>query len=215
MNSIIGLAAAALRHPRRLIQVIYNCLFFWSNREQTLWGSTSKEDREAIVRLTETAASFPGPIIEVGTLFGLTTSLIAAHKTPGQKMISIDNYSWNPFGLDGEEHREFTRRVLYKFLRDGVVELYDGPSAEFFQTYAGPAPALVFIDGAHEYEFVKADILAADALRPRIVSGHDYSDLHEGVKRAVDECFPGGVQVSGSVWWWGEEGAGVRGEQGA
>jgi hypothetical protein len=201
MNSKIKLVFAAFRHRRRLLWVIYKCLSFWENPGQSLWGSISSEDREAVAMLTEKASVFPGPIIEVGTLFGLTTALIADHKAPGRKVISIDNYSWNSFGLDSGEHREFTRRVLYHFLRAGEVELYDGTSAEYFRTYSGSSPSLVFIDGAHEYEFVKADIMAALGFSARIVSGHDYNDLHPGVKRAVDECFPGGVRVIGSVWW--------------
>lgn len=201
MHSKLGLALTAWKHRGRLARVIYNCLFFWENRDQTLWGSLSGEDREALGALSERASEFPGPVVEIGTLFGLTTALLAARFGPGRQVISIDNYCWNPFGLSPEDHREFTRRVLYEPLRSGAVELYDGTSAEFFRTYQGPSPALAFIDGAHEYEFVKADIAAALALSARIVSGHDYSDLHPGVKRAVDESFPSGVRVRGSVWW--------------
>lgn len=204
MTSKVRLAISALKHRRGLIHVIYNYLFFRENREQTLWGSLSKEDRDAVAWLSEESASNGGPIIEIGTLFGLTTQLIAAHKNPGQKLISIDNYCWNPFGLDPEEHREFTQRVLYEHLNSGEVELYDGTSEEFFRAYRGPPPALVFIDGDHEYGPVKVDIRAAKTVSARVISGHDYSELHPGVMRAVKEAFAYPEVVGGTVWVGGE-----------
>jgi len=36
-----------------------------------------------------------------------------------------------------------------------------------------------------------------------VIAGHDYGDPRFGVTRAVDEAFPTGVAVHGSVWAWG------------
>lgn len=60
---------------------------------------------------------------------------------------------------------------------------------------------MVFIDGAHDYDSVIADI---DAWLPKtneLLCGHDYT--HEGfeVKKAVDERFPDAVIAEGmSIW---------------
>jgi glycosyltransferase involved in cell wall biosynthesis len=73
-----------------------------------------------------------------------------------------------------------------------------------FETFNPTEFDLIFIDGAHDYESVKADIVAWKSLVKvgGILSGHDYWNWgeHEGVGRAVDEAFPG-VATCGSVWW--------------
>lgn len=64
-------------------------------------------------------------------------------------------------------------------------------------------PDMVFIDGAHEYEPVKADI---EFWLPRIkpgglICGHDYWEWFPGVRAAVDECVPG-FQVAPNTTIW-------------
>ncbi len=48
---------------------------------------------------------------------------------------------------------------------------------------------MVFIDGDHSYEMVKADILCWKPLvrKGGLLTGHDYSDKHDGVVNAVHE----------------------------
>ena len=48
---------------------------------------------------------------------------------------------------------------------------------------------MVFIDGDHSYEMVKADILCWKLLvrKGGLLTGHDYSDKHDGVVNAVHE----------------------------
>ena len=50
---------------------------------------------------------------------------------------------------------------------------------------------VVYIDGNHDYEYVKRDILNYQTLiKPQgFLTGHDYRNGHEGVEKAVDECF--------------------------
>lgn len=60
----------------------------------------------------------------------------------------------------------------------------------------------VAIDGNHSYEAVKADIAA---WRPKVAAGgvlcgDDYGDMFPGVRQAVDEAFPAGVELRGRVW---------------
>jgi len=65
----------------------------------------------------------------------------------------------------------------------------------------------VFIDGDHTYGGVKEDLAAwYPKVRPGgFFGGHDYGDVCEGVKRAVDEFSKAtGSTISvgeGSVWW--------------
>jgi predicted O-methyltransferase YrrM len=62
---------------------------------------------------------------------------------------------------------------------------------------------LVFLDAAHDYESVKADIKAYAPLVEKggILSGHDYRiNPWEGVIRAVDEAFPQAVNAIDDIW---------------
>jgi hypothetical protein len=104
-------------------------------------------------------------------------------------------------------HRDFSRRSLHYLTTCGGVTLFEGISTEFYATYQGPAPSMVFIDASHEYEHVLADIRWAKEVGVPIVSGHDYSQFWPGVKRAVDESFGAeNVTVRGTLWAWRRNG---------
>lgn len=62
---------------------------------------------------------------------------------------------------------------------------------------------MVFIDAAHLYDSVVADI---NAWKPKvkkngILSGHDYSSGWPEVVKAVDDIFGKPSRLSGGVWW--------------
>ena len=73
-------------------------------------------------------------------------------------------------------------------------------------TYADKSLDFVFIDGAHNYESVKADI---QAWLPKVkiggfIGGHDYGNDEpenvNGVKKAVDEKFNKDITVYNPGW---------------
>jgi hypothetical protein len=62
-----------------------------------------------------------------------------------------------------------------------------------------PAVDMVFVDGDHEYEQVRADLRIWTSKARRIVCGHDFN--WPGVHRAVLEAFGARVKlVAGSIW---------------
>lgn len=63
------------------------------------------------------------------------------------------------------------------------------------------SPEYVFLDAAHDYESVKADIAAWWPLVTKggWLAGHDYTNS-DGVRRAVDEAFPD-AQKHGTCWY--------------
>lgn len=65
-----------------------------------------------------------------------------------------------------------------------------------------PKADLVFIDAAHDYDSVKADIEAWEPLvKPGgILCGHDYADYCPGVVEAVKEKFFGKCYVKNEIW---------------
>ena len=42
---------------------------------------------------------FAGPIVEIGTLLGVSTTHMALWKTPDQRIITVDLFAWNPWGI--------------------------------------------------------------------------------------------------------------------
>lgn len=65
-----------------------------------------------------------------------------------------------------------------------------------------PDVDMVFIDGDHEYESVKADIKAWLPKTRKLLCGHDYG-VFDGVTRAVDERFGSDwVSVVPDTWIW-------------
>jgi hypothetical protein len=150
-------------------------------------------------KLVRQSANHPGPIVEIGTLLGITTTTIALAKQPHQKVITVDNYGWNAWGFSPETHESITRQMLRYLTETGQVECVKMDKNEFFRTYKGPAPSMVFLDAIHDYPETKKDIEWAKSLGTKIISGHDYCDAFPGVIEVVDE-FGGPRELVGTVW---------------
>lgn len=189
----------ALRHRPLLSQWIE----FRHNPGLAWKGSLNEAELDLLKRAVEQTAQVPGPIIEIGTLFGFTTALLASWVQGDRKVITVDNFSWNPWGLVPEAHQALTRRVLAPFLRTGRVEIAVQGSSEFFAAYAGPPPSLVFIDGDHSYAAVHRDIAGAQRIGAAVIGGHDYAPTIPGVVQAVEKHFPAATLRRDTAWMWG------------
>ena len=142
-----------------------------------------------------------GTFIEFGTLFGLTAKAIAAAK-PNLKIVAVDNFSWNPFGLPPKLHEAFTQRILANEIAAGQIEVVNTTSEEFRENFKA-VPDAVFFDALHQYEPVKAEIEWAKRIGVKTITGHDYGNPSPifGVTRAVDEAFGReNVDVIGMCW---------------
>jgi predicted O-methyltransferase YrrM len=136
-------------------------------------------------------------VVEVGTLFGLTAREMARSNVGG-RVVAVDNFSWNPFGLPSNVHEAFTRQIL----RGSGVEVVNCDSEDWREKFKGKID-MVFFDASHRYEDVKAECEWAKAAGIEIVSGHDYGNPNPlfGVTRAVDEVFgKENVEVVGMCW---------------
>jgi len=137
-------------------------------------------------------------IVEIGTLFGRSTRVIAENKNTDQKLITVDRFSWNPIGLSDVQHRRVTEAILRDAIHESNVHLVPVDKAEFFRSYGG-CPALVFLDADHSYASTRKDIEWALSVDAGVICGHDYVESMPGVVRAVDEN--GGVaRRVGSLW---------------
>jgi predicted O-methyltransferase YrrM len=162
--------------------------------------STLNEFEQSLLRrLVEQAGHHDGPIIEIGTLIGATTTRMALWKSARQRIITVDNYRRNPWRLSPEHHHALAAQVLFSLVQAGEVEQVRMDKSEFYRSYDGPAPALVFLDAVHTYEETRLDIAWARRAGAAIICGHDYCARFPGVMRAVDEAGPM-AQLRGSLW---------------
>ena len=160
-------------------------------------------DREELVWLAE-HASFSRVVVEVGSFKGRSTRVLADNVASalgdGAKGVI---YAIDPWKHMGGVRRNFEAN-LQDHIRAGRVSTWAMTFEAAFPTLRGLTADLVFIDDDHVYESVRRHIeLGRHLVRPGgILSGHDYHRASwPGVTRAVDEAFPAGVSVCGSIWW--------------
>jgi predicted O-methyltransferase YrrM len=140
---------------------------------------------------------------------GKSTAFMAVEIANSKKYIKFDAIdTWQ----GSEEHAEMDiikKDELYnKFLSNiERVKYYINPirdwSVEASKRYADDSLDFVFIDAAHDYDNVKADI---NAWYPKVkrgghIAGHDYSADWPGVRQAVDEYFVGKNVVKSEGSW--------------
>jgi len=196
IRKIFALSADIIRYRVSVNQFIK----FRNSGRNAFAGSVLPEELPLLKELVELSAERNGPILEIGTLYGFTTQHIAEYKQPDQELITVDNFSWNPIGLPEDAHRDFCYRSLYYLRKCANTTIYNGSGRSFYSSYDGQTPSMVFIDADHSYEGAKEDIDWAVTRGIPIISGHDYSDAHPGVVRAVNEMFPENLRVMGSLW---------------
>jgi len=100
--------------------------------------------------------------------------------------------------IEGDIEAQFMANVGSRFSNVTVVKL---DSLEYAKACAlsGKKFDLIFLDGGHEYEEIKADIMAWRPLAKKILAGHDYN-MFPGVTRAVNEIF-GKVKTCETIWY--------------
>jgi predicted O-methyltransferase YrrM len=162
-------------------------------------GSTTPEELALIQRLVGDTEHLAGPIIEIGSLLGATTVRMAAASPGPRKIIAVDAYCWNPWNFTPDTHFDLARLVMAQGILAGKIELVRADKAEFYRTYRGPAPSLVFLDAIHTYEETKLDVEWALRAGAQVISGHDYGNQWPGVQKVVEE-FGGRARQAGSVW---------------
>ena len=186
-----------LKHWREAKTAFSTLSYLYSDSEislDALGGLTEEEMRAVCKWATEEMGM---TVVEVGTLFGLTARELS-WQIAGGRVIAIDNFSWNPFGLPSKVREAFTRRIL----RGTRVELVNCSSEDWRKQITGKID-MVFFDASHRYEDVKAECEWAKAAGIKMICGHDYGNPNPrfGVTRAVNEVFGAEkVEVIGMCW---------------
>lgn len=161
-------------------------------RSETV-GNRSDLARLCNARMLKTA-------VEVGTDRGIFAAEFLS-KWDGEMLLCVDDYkSYPEMPWDRSADMHMAIHVLAKEARR-VRIIKD--SSKNVADYFGSVPnwpvktGLVYIDGAHDYKSVLADIhswwnVVQDG---GILSGDDFDEHHEGVKRAVIE-FAGSINTN-------------------
>jgi predicted O-methyltransferase YrrM len=152
---------------------------------------------------------------EVGCWHGVTTRNVATH-SPHTTIYAVDHFSSSP-ELERISKKHEPDWQFQQFLSNvsGILNVKVVPlkSVEAAKSLSNIRFDVVFIDAAHDYESVKADVEAwAPLVKPRgILCGHDYgwwvkNGASDGVTRYVDETLPARRIVPGTSIWYVKRG---------
>ena len=117
-------------------------------------------------------------VLEMGSHYGVSTELLCYY---AKHVVSIDC----KYNIEIEELEEKVDNLLFKH----------GSFSEIINSNKGDKSFrfdLIYIDGLHDYENVKEDMLISLPLLNDggFISGHDFSPEYPGVEKAVREIFP-------------------------
>ena len=134
-------------------------------------------------------------VVEIGSFRGRSTRALGAH-SPGL-VWAVD--TWIP-----SRYTQDVTMADFKQNMEGLENVYPMPcsSAHAAWAFGGREFDMIFIDASHDYESVKADILAwRPLLAPGgLLCGHDFDPYWPGVMKAVTELVPGYKVEAGSIW---------------
>jgi hypothetical protein len=146
---------------------------------------TNKDTLEMLIKKHDVQS-----VIEIGTFVGLSAVWFAERV---QKVITIDpfdaltriNYLHGEWAEAAKNQWENYLKNTVGFNNIEVIKMTSQDAA------AGPlkdvTADLIYIDGSHEYEEVKQDILTYWPKAKKVLCGDDYTPSWPGVRRAVDE----------------------------
>ena len=149
--------------------------------------------------LTQTFA--PRAILEIGTFDGRTTLNLALNSPSDTRIYTIDlpkdETSSALLKVARSDQNLIKKNVTgSRFLnskdesaKKKIVQLFGDTATFDFSPYDGSID-MIFIDGAHTYEYVMNDSTIAFKLLRNgkgLILWHDYDPLHEGSIRAIEE----------------------------
>jgi len=146
--------------------------------------------------------------VEVGVWKGKSAAFMAVEIINSKKKIefyAVDHFKGSPEHQNDPFVKANTlKEECYKNLEPvmGIVRMLPLPSLEAAAMFSDNSIDFVYIDGAHEYDALKADIIAwgPKVKTGGIIAGDDYGvGAHPDVRRVVDEIFPS-AKKEGIVW---------------
>jgi predicted O-methyltransferase YrrM len=165
----------------------------WTSEKELLWLAMQASTRPMVV--------------EVGSWKGRSTRAIADNLPAGGIVYAVDTWNGTPEDvLHGQEIAGRADWLYNEFLnaknKENCVAVR-GASLSVVKRFDAGFFDMIFIDAAHDYDNVKADILAWRPLLKRggLFCGHDFDAGRPGVVKAVRELIPNvRMAGAGSIW---------------
>lgn len=138
-------------------------------------------------------------VIEVGVDRGEFAQCFLSRWINGRIYLGVDSYQpydEMPFNRDGDFHMAVNRLTPYgaiaKLLREDSIKVAETLLGDLGKHYYSLPYQFIYIDGAHNYESVLADLKAWWPIvsEDGMLAGHDWSDPrgdNQGVQQAVRE----------------------------
>lgn len=154
-------------------------------------------------------ASDGAVFVELGVFKGRSAAFMGVEILNSNKKIdfyAVDHFKGSPEHTnDPAVKANYLREECYKNLEPlmGVVKMLPISSKAAASLFKDESIDFIYIDAAHEYDDVKADIelWLPKVKKGGIFAGDDYGiPNHPDVKKAVDEFFPE-TEHEGWVWW--------------
>ncbi len=128
-------------------------------------------------------------IVEIGSHHGRSTVLLAQAKPADVELVAVDPFG-DPRWGGGEDALQIFRANLAKHHVGDLLRLARQKGSEAGQAWTGPRVGMLFLDGAHDYHSVCADLAA---WRPYLsptgtVLMHDVTRLTASRGQPFDTC---------------------------
>jgi hypothetical protein len=132
--------------------------------------------------------------VEIGSWKGKSSAYMAveiANSNKDIKFFCVDTWEGS------KKHGYIEKDSLYFTFMNNMKDVknyfypYRMTSLQASKLFDDNSIDFIFVDGSHEYEDVKDDIISwyPKVKTGGMLSGHDYSEAWPGVKKAVQECF--------------------------
>ena len=146
-------------------------------------GWLSSKEADCLYRLASNTTG-KGAIIEIGSWKGKSTTCLAlgSRKAAGTHITAIDPHTGSSEHGDVDTYEEFLTNIKQNGV-DDMVQPIRKKSGDVGREWSGPVE-LLWIDGAHEYEYVLEDL---ETWEPHLVEG--------GIIAFHDSPMPGPWQV--------------------